>query len=590
MPSKARPRPPISLSILLLAALSAAFPAHVLAQPMGKTVVLPLGAPDAKAALSAADALEAALAARRVPMVSMHDARDRFKARSRQPLTATTSDLDVLAREARQALEHVAFGRTAAAQRSVREVMARAERTLESLNRETARARQLLDACLSLVRSALHENNREQALEQAMACRRLVPDLAPSEAVHPANVVGVLAEADDLLRRMRVGKLSLNSQPQPSCSVFLNGRHLGSTPFVLDRAASGEYRVQVECVPAPAGRVHVVQLGDDPVSMLVDTDFDRAIGSEPRLHLDYASDAILHESVASHAALLGHEVRVEDVVLVHVAAGRAELIRVRVGQGRAVARTYLPYDARRGFGAELPGALSALFEGRVEPGPSLEPARALPAAAAPVAQASAPAQTADAPAPPSDEPTTPAPSWPARRSRSGYVLAGLAGAVFATGLALELRARSLRNGVAPPQGEEGFLAADYLKAEDLLQASWLGVASGPLGLAAVLLATAPRESVPWWGYLAGAGGLALLGGGIYDLAMADKCALKDHEEQTCLYTRDTTARGAMLLSAAAPLIALPVTQLVRRRRASPALAWNLRSAPDRVMLILRGSY
>ena len=56
--------------------------------------------------------------------------------------------------------------------------MARAERTLESLNRETARARQLLDACLSLVRSALHENHRDQALEQAMACRRLVPDLA----------------------------------------------------------------------------------------------------------------------------------------------------------------------------------------------------------------------------------------------------------------------------------------------------------------------------------------------------------------------------------------------------------------------------
>ncbi len=63
--------------------------------------------------------------------------------RSRTSLTASDSDLDVLAKQAREALQHVAFGRTAAAEKSVREVILRAERTLESLNRETARARQI---------------------------------------------------------------------------------------------------------------------------------------------------------------------------------------------------------------------------------------------------------------------------------------------------------------------------------------------------------------------------------------------------------------------------------------------------------------
>lgn len=592
MPANARPCLPVSLlSTLLTIALCALAPLRGLAQPMGKTIVVPLGAPDPRAALAAADALEAALAGRRVQLVSMHDARDRFNARSRPPLTATNSDLDVLAREARQALEHVAFGRTAAAQRSVREVMARAERTLESLNRETARARQLLDACLSLVRSALHDNQRDQALEQAMACRRLVPDLAPSEVAHPANVVGVLAEADDLLRRMRVGKLSVSSQPEPSCSVFLNGRHLGTTPFVLDRAASGEYRVQVECASTPPGRVHAVQLGDDPANLVVDTEFDRAIASEPRLHLIYPSEAALYPSVASHAALLGHEVRVEDVVLVRVAGAQAELLRVRVGQGRAVARTHLPLDGRRGFDRDqLAAALTALFEGRMEPGPSLEPARGAPEPAAPVTQASAPPETAAAaPAPPSDVQPS---AWSPRLRRSGLALAGVAGALFATGLALELRAQSLHNDLAPPD-DAAFSAADYAKGDPLMQASWLGVAAGPVGLAAVLLASVPRERVPWWSYVIGAGGLGLLGGGIYELVTADTCSLStqegEDEDELCLRTQDTRARGAIFLSAAVPLIALPITQLVRRRT-GPDFAWNVRSGPARAMLVLEGKY
>jgi hypothetical protein len=588
MPANARPRLPVSLLILLAIALCALLPGRGLAQPMGKTIVVPLGAPDPKAALVAADALEAALAGRRVQLVSMHDARDRFNARSRPPLTATTSDLDVLAREARQALEHVAFGRTAAAQRSVREVMARAERTLESLNRETARARQLLDACLSLVRSALHDNQRDQALEQAMACRRLVPDLAPSEVAHPANVVGVLAEADDLLRRMRVGKLSVSSRPEPSCSVFLNGRHLGTTPFVLDRAASGEYRVQVECASTPPGRVHVVQLGDDPASVVVDTEFDRAVASEPRLHLSYASEAILYSSVASHAALLGHEVRVEDVVLIRTAGAQAELLRVRVGQGRAVARIRLPFDARRGFDPDqLAAALTALFEGRMEAGPSLEPAPGVPEPAAPVAEASASPEGATAPAPVGDAQPS---AWSPRLRRSGFALAGAAGALFAAGLALDLRAQSLRNDLVPQDDDDAaFLAADYAEGGAIMNASWLGVAAGPVGLAAVLLASVPRERVPWWSYVIGAGGLGLLGAGVYELATADKCSLYSADRTICLRTQDTQARGAIFLSAAVPLIALPITQLVRRRK-GPDLAWNVHSGAGRAMLVLEGRY
>jgi hypothetical protein len=120
---------------------------------MGEVVVVPFGTQDLDSSLTATSVLEGELSNVRVSLIPVDDARDRFTARSRPPQTATGSDVDILARTAHDTVEHVAFGRTAAAQKSVREVTARAERTLESLNRATSTASQILDAGLSMVRS-----------------------------------------------------------------------------------------------------------------------------------------------------------------------------------------------------------------------------------------------------------------------------------------------------------------------------------------------------------------------------------------------------------------------------------------------------
>ncbi|MDB4989062.1 MAG: hypothetical protein JWN04_4240, partial [Myxococcaceae bacterium] len=374
------------------------------AQPMGEVVVVPFGVPDLTGSLQVTTLLEAELADERVSLIPFHDARDRFTARSRPPQTASDSDLDVLAREARQAIEHVAFGRTAAAQKSVREVIARAEKTLESLNRETATARHILDACLSLVRTALQTGRRDLALEQATRCRRLVPDLVPSEADHPANVVGVLAEADNMLRRMRIGALAVRSTPESNCSVYLNGRHLGTTPFQLDRAAAGDYRVQVECGRS-VGRVHVVQLGDQAVSLLVDTQFDRIVSSDPRLLLRYENRERAREQAVSHAIQIGRGVQADDVLLVGVHHDRAEIMRVQVAQERLIARASVPWTPRGGFARPaLEAAIVALSEGRFEGEPSLEKTASAPT---PVAEVIAPKEPGPTPAVP---PHSPAPT------------------------------------------------------------------------------------------------------------------------------------------------------------------------------------
>jgi hypothetical protein len=524
------------------------------AQPLGKTVVVPYFVGDANAtALDLAKEVDAALRAKRITTISLHDARDRFTARSREPQTASLSDIDALAKEAQIAIEHVAFGRTVAAQRSVRQIIELAERSLETLNRETATARTLLDACLSLVRASLHDNKRDDAIEQAMRCRRLVPDLAPSEVSHPAIVVGALAEADDQLRRMRVGSLNVQVRPERACEVYLNGRQLGHTPFFLDRAPIGEYRVQVECSAQP-GRVHVLQLGDDPAQLTVDSTFDEGVRTDPRLALRYATSEQARASLVAHATLAGREVRAEDVILVGVLDAQAVLLRVQVRHERLVAGVnQAPRAPASGFAQVVDQLAQARFmavnpedfrardEGRAlakgSSGPVAGPAAAGEAHQAPVAVEGA---------------APPVPSSPPAANRAlritGSVLAATGLAALGTGFGLHARSLTLEAEAEahPPDSDAHEQAqASY---EDFRLLPLVGVAGSGLLTAALpmLMPKRPPRGPAGWvgGALAGAAGIALLAVG-------------------GLQARDDAVFGTLLASTGAPLISVPITQLVR---------------------------
>jgi PEGA domain len=549
------------------------------AQPLGEAVVLPLGLGELTPTLEAAEAVENALLEQGAALIPLHDARDRFAGHSRAPQQTSESDLEALAASARQASEHVAFGRTAAAQKSVREVITRAERTLESLNRETAAARHVLDACLALVRSALQEGNREAALAQATRCRRLVPDLAPSAAAHPANVVGVLAEADNLLRRMRIGKLTVRSVPEEHCSVYLNGRHLGTTPFDLDRAAAGDYRVQVECGSSP-GRVHVLRLGDEPASLRVNGDFDRAVRTEPRLALQYESLPRLHEQALEHALELGNEIGASDVVLVELVEGRLVMSRVQVEHRRLVARA----SARWGRGVKsepLERAVAALLEGRLEAGalevvPPGEPLQA--AAPAPVAgpveppvgvsdDAPAPAELARAVEPPAGSGVDRRPTrvwpWVVGGLQLGLAVASFAGTAVYMG---KLHGKGQRLRAINPED----LAYTRLVAE------WDDARPHPYALAAVgsalatsgaltLLLTRPPSAFPGWASALWAAGS--LGGaiwGITDIARGEACGNDLIERIGCSKGREQRERGGVVLLSSLTLLVVPTVQLARQ--------------------------
>lgn len=550
------------------------------AQPMGEVIVVPFGEDDLSPAIDSAAVVERQLAIEHLTVIPFHDARDRFVARSRPPQTASSSDLDVLARETHEAIEHVAFGRTAAAQKSVREVISRAERTLETLNRETGLARKILDACLSLVRSSLHAGKREVALEQATSCRRLVPDLAPSEVAHPANVVGVLAEADNMLKRLRIGNLTVQSSPSGRCAVYLNGRHLGATPFRLDRAAAGEYRVQVECGQAP-GRVHVVQLGDQPVSLLVDEPFDRAVASDPRLQLRYVSRAEARQLAVTHALQLGRAVEADDVVLLNLASNQLELLRVQVAQQRLVARAVVPWDPDQGVAkTALERALVTLLESRFEgewsgsdqaPLASVEPSRvapflSTPKTSLPIARSptKSPTQRAISPGTSSSENPRASHSWLRWLGGSGLTLGAASFVVggFENAKRHERahRFQSTNVGTADYGHYYGTWSSARTAPYAFVSAGSLLATTG----AVTLLLSTPRHTFPWWASAtAGVAGLALASWGLSEIVRGAPCYNNRADLRTCVSAQEQLDRGGVVLLAAVPLLAAPLTQLAR---------------------------
>jgi hypothetical protein len=534
------------------------------AQPMGSTVVVPFASPGQPLPLTPARQIEGALQQRHISVVSLHDAQDRFLARSRPPRTPTASDLDSLAKEAQAAIEHVAFGRTAAAERSVRQIVELADRSLETLNRETATARSLLDACLAIVRAALHDNKRDEALDQAMHCRRLVPDLAPSDVAHPANVVGALAEADDQLRRMRVGRLSVSASAsqERNCEVFLNGRHLGHTPFTLDRAPTGDYRVQVECAGAAPARVHAVHLGDDPVELTVDTDFDAAIEAGPRIALRYASEEQARGVLVRHAALLGREMRADDVVLIGRIHGAMVLLRVQVRYQRLVAGATLDEDKKAATRAAeaLAQARFVAFDpseyrGLVaDPGAVAEASSVLKQPSASAAALSPRAAAAASTKPPGAAPPSRDKHASARQRSlviAGSVLTATGVAGLGAGFGLFLHSRELRKDAEAGEPGSPDQIKQQQKYEDFRLVPLVGIAGSALataGIPMLLPSHGPRSAAAWAaGALAGAAGIAAIAFG----------AAKTPSEPVL---------GGLLLATGAPLLSIPITQLVRAGR------------------------
>ncbi|MBW2552207.1 MAG: hypothetical protein JRE73_15930, partial [Deltaproteobacteria bacterium] len=94
---------------------------------------------------------------------------------SAPPPKVSQSDIDRWVERSRAAVRYLARADYKAARRELKAAQRLADRAAAELNREAARAQQVLDTCLFMVRAYVETKNNAEARRQARECRRLVP-------------------------------------------------------------------------------------------------------------------------------------------------------------------------------------------------------------------------------------------------------------------------------------------------------------------------------------------------------------------------------------------------------------------------------
>ncbi len=262
--------------------------------------------------------LAQALRQRGIYVLAGHEAKSIFaKKHSRQARQAREADLAYIEKHTQAALEHVAQGHADRTRQAAMKVMRRAKQALESLNRQTVVAQQVQNSCLYLARAMLDQGNRDAALKHMAQCRSLVPDLRPSLKDHPPHVMRLVDEAELALATQAHGALKVSSTPS-GCSVMINGRRVGASPYIATQLPQGHYRLQVACGGKHPSRVHPVHLGSKNQQVHIDARFEKRLRTRKGITLRYASSAQENRYRLCDALRIAKTLQATSVVLITV--------------------------------------------------------------------------------------------------------------------------------------------------------------------------------------------------------------------------------------------------------------------------------
>lgn len=491
-------------------------------------------------------------------------ASERFEVLGSAPApTVSQSDIDRWVERSRAAVRYLARADYRAAHRELRAAQRLADRAAEELNREAARAQQVLDTCLFMVRAYLETKNTAEARRQARECRQLVPRIEPTAFRHTPEVRELLAAVDAEIAAEGPGSLDVTSTPS-GCAVRVNGVQVGKTPLLGVELPVGTYRLQVECTPGERGRIHRVAVQGGHHTFDVDGTLDTAVGSRPVLHLAYETNEAwadrMRHGLAIAGGLGGAPVLVltgtQDGLRLDASPTGGEPASVWIPAGPDAVR---PDDVRR--------AVDAVLEGR-----SVDFTAAHPWAR-PSWKDEAESAAASTAAPLSEEPAAVSLARPRPQRIAGWSLFGAGVASIGASIGLHVHRGTL--------GDRLVEAPANIRAADDWNDARIGVwATAAFGGAAttaampLLLPNYPRT--PWWGWLSGALGLGLAGYAIYEGVTMTGCTepfLADEAAtRSCVARGEEAGRIALSLAGAAPLLTVPLVYLFRPLRAEPSVS------------------
>lgn len=522
---------------------------------------------------TAAEALRQELTLRGRSVWRADRASERFEVVGSAPAPLVTqSDIDLWVERSSAAVRYLARADYKAARRELKAAQRLADRAAAELNREAARAQQVLDTCLFMVRAYVETKDFAEARQQARECRHLVPRVEPSAFRHTPEVRELLAEVDREMAAEAPGALEVTSTA-PGCLVRINGVDFGRTPLSNVELPVGTYRMQVECEEGQRGRIHRIGVVSGPNLFAFDAALDRALRTRPVLRLQYESpegwtERMVHaEQVArilGGANVLVLSERSTGLLRIDASAEVSEAASVWLAAHDGAPE---PEDVRRAVDALLEGR-SVDFAGphpmargswRAEPSPDLAVGAAVEASSK-AAPESEPRRERGVPRP--------------RDQRiAGWSLFGLGVASIGASVGLHVWRAALGDDfIATP--------ANLSTAQQWNNARigvWTTAAFGAAAATAAMPLFLPNyERTPWWGWTLGAVGLGLTGYAIYEGVTMTSCPepyLSDQSAvRSCVDRGQEAGRLSLALAGAAPLLSIPLVYLFRPLRAKPSVS------------------
>ena len=488
------------------------------------------------------------------------------------------SDIDLWVERSRAAVRYLARADYRAARRELKAAQRLADRAAAELNREAARAQQVLDTCLFMVRAYVETKNDAEARKQARECRRLVPRVEPSAFRHTPEVRELLAQVDQEMASEAPGTLEVQSTP-PNCLVRINGVEFGRTPLLDIELPVGTYRMQVECEDDERGRIHRVGISSGPNLFELDAALEGAVHTRPVLHLRYDSAEAWSQRMA-HARRVGNILGGANVL---VLSGRsARVVRVDLSaDGYEPASAWLAVREGVPDTEDLRRAVDALFEGRsvdftgphpmarpswgAELTPEIEVGKVSPA----LVDAGSKAERGV--------------PRPHNQRIAGWSLFGIGVASIGASVGLHIWRGELGNRFI--ESPANLNAAQQWNNARI--GVWTTAAFGGAATSAAMPLLLPEYArTPWWGWTLGVAGLGLTGYAIYEGVTMTSCPdpyIADQSAvRSCVARGQEAGRLALALAGAAPLLSIPLVYLFRPLRVEPSVSATREGAMLRV--------